>query len=154
MAGLDDAGVNGAYGNFVHTVTGDTHEGVLIQGRFGTQGGWRFVHQGQVASRPGGMTQPRPLIRVRCPHTAQVSHCALHACGRGEDVGKARAGPRRVRQFQREQQHHRFGEQCGEHRDVARGICPQGEQASAARRHVRCAGAPRFQRHFQAAHAG
>ena len=98
---LDDAGVDRADGDFMHTIAFDTHEGVVLVVCLELRVRC-VVAQRIVVGRPVGVAQPRALIGLTADivcadgHGAEhVHHRPLHAVSRRKDrhkVGEERFG--------------------------------------------------------------
>ena len=101
MSRLDDAGVDRADGDLMHTIAFNTHEGVVLVVRLELCVR-RVVAQRIVVGRPVSVAQPSALIGLTAGvvcvdgHGAEhVRHRPLHTIGRRKDrcqVGKDRFG--------------------------------------------------------------
>ena len=93
MAGLDDAGMDGADGDLVDAVAFDLHEGIGVQARVEVAAPVSVAAQGvTVAGQASWSSQGRGSAGRCCGDAEQVADGALHAGGGGEGVGEAGVG--------------------------------------------------------------
>ena len=97
VAGLDDAGVDGAHRDLVHAVALDAHE-VVVGERVGRQpGGIEVAAQREGLRGPGAVAQPGARVgRARGADAQQVEERALHAAGGREEPRQVRVAGRGV----------------------------------------------------------
>ena len=86
MAGLYRTGMHRADRDFVHAITGDRYERIVIQAGHVILRPVKIVAQRETVGRPSPVTQPRPVIVAALRSDAEhVVDRALHPNGSGEN---------------------------------------------------------------------
>src|SRR5882672_12866480 len=85
VAGLDDAGVHRAYGDFVYTVTFDADKVIAIGFGFPDERRSLLARERMKVRGPGGVTYPRPGILRAAGNAREIPNCPLHTRGRGKN---------------------------------------------------------------------